>query len=446
MKRSLLLCMSLALLLIVAVSFAQDRSFFPAPGDRGRCQPVRAAGTPPGGVAMSGAPVEAVDGAGAGEVRSAESDVIGGADSASVPAAPEQQGDLRAGLIDDNVLWDDFLLYRREALENQTFVFNDVDVSVRHIITVRDDDGLPVLGARVSVSDAQGSTLIQTRTLADGRTLFFPQQFGEAQDSYEVSVERDGVTEQFTLDNSGGQRAWDVTLDVPERQTFAVERPRVDVMFLIDTTGSMGDEIAQLQATLLDVSTQIAVLEGNPDVRFGMVTYKDRGDEYVTCIYDFTPDVAVFQADLNLVTAGGGGDKPESLNEGFYDAIHSVEWRTEETISLIFLITDAAPHLDYPDDYNYAVEMVEAAERGIRVHPIGSSGLELPEEYILRQIGQYTQGQFVFLTYAGGVPGTAGDERPDLSAGADPSNFTVAALDDVILELITRDITALQTP
>lgn len=113
---------------------------------------------------------------------------------------------------------------------------------------------------------------------------------------------------------------------------------------------------------------------------------------------------------LNTVRADGGGHYPESLNEGLHQAIHNVEWRAEDAIQLIFLVADAPPHLDYANDYDYAVEMEQAARRGIKILPIASSGLDDQGEYIFRQLAQFTQGRFIFLTYEGPINGgPAGD-------------------------------------
>src|SRR5207249_1532731 len=150
---------------------------------------------------------------------------------------------------------------------------------------------------------------------------------------------------------------------------------KLDVLFLLDSTGSMGDEIGKLQSNILSVSGQIGSLPMHPDVRYGMVTYRDRGDAYITQVYQFTPDVSKFQAGLSAVTAGGGGDTPESLNAGLHDAIRAVEWRDDTTIKIVFLVADAPPHLDYPDDYDYAQEMVEATRHGIKIFALAASGL-----------------------------------------------------------------------
>src|SRR5690606_17566355 len=109
-------------------------------------------------------------------------------------------------------------------------------------------------------------------------------------------------------------------------------------------------EIAQLQGNILTISDQIDALPANVDVRYGLVSYRDRGDAYVTRVTDFTDSVTEFQENLLRVVAAGGGDYPESLNEGLDMALNAVEWRTGDTIRLVFLVADAPPHVDYQDD------------------------------------------------------------------------------------------------
>jgi hypothetical protein len=171
-------------------------------------------------------------------------------------------------------------------------------------------------------------------------------------------------------------------------------------------------------------------------VRYGMVTYRDRGDAFVTKTFDFTPEVQDFSGSLSTVSADGGGDTPESLNEALHQAVNGVEWRGGETVQLIFLVADAPPHLDYPQDYDYAVEMDNAARRGIKIFPIASSGLDDQGEYIYRQLAQYTQGRFIFLTYAGptnsGAPGDVTTHHVD--------DYSVENLDDLLVRLVEEEL------
>jgi hypothetical protein len=220
-------------------------------------------------------------------------------------------------------------------------------------------------------------------------------------------------------------------------------------MFLIDATGSMSDEIQQLQDNILDISRQIDALPGNVDVRYGLVAYRDFDDAYVTRVHDFMPDVRQFQQVLLQLQADGGGDYPEALNEGLNEALNNVAWREENTVKLVFLVADAPPHIDYNNGLDYSLMMFDSLAKCIKIHPIASSGLQPEGEFILRQIAQVTMGHFIFLTYDDGTPGTPGDERPDLEVGTPEDeqgigDYSVSQLDEMVLRLITDELAALR--
>jgi uncharacterized protein YegL len=296
-----------------------------------------------------------------------------------------------------------------------------------------------------------GQTVVSdTQTYANGQTLFFPNAnpAGRGQQSYRVLVAAQNSAFEFTLDPQRGP-LWNINLS----KRRPVSTPKLDVLFLLDATGSMADEIAQLQNNILAISSQIADLPGSVDVRYGLVAYRDRGDAYVTQQFDFVPDVGDFQARLSGVFADGGGDTPEALNEALHEAVQNVSWRGADTVKLIFLVADAAPHLDYQNDFDYTREMAEAAGKGIKIHPIASSGLTPDGEFIFRQIAQYTMGHFIFLTYEQGGSGAPGEARPDLSVGTPASpatggqgDYSVEQLDELVLRLITDELAALDRP
>ncbi|MCA9912385.1 MAG: VWA domain-containing protein, partial [Anaerolineae bacterium] len=353
---------------------------------------------------------------------------------------------LQAGEIDDNADWDTYQEYRNNYLQQYgMFTVTDLDTTDRQVIRVVDDNNLPVLGACVQIF--HGERLItESFTYATGLTMFFPNVREDTRyvDEFTVRATYGQIVAESNLDRTDIGGAVTVELPIEHNST----NPKLDVMFLIDSTGSMADEILQLQENILAISTQIDALPGNVDVRYGLVTYRDRTDEYVTRVYDFTDDVRQFQANLNTVEAGGGGDYPESLNQGLEESLNVVSWRGSDTVKLVFLVADAPPQLNYRDDVNYTISMHEALERGIKIHPIASSGLQPEGEYILRQIGQYTMGHFIFLTYEDGTPGTPGEERPDLQVGSPEDeqgigDYSVAELDELVLRLITDELTAL---
>ncbi len=180
----------------------------------------------------------------------------------------------------------------------------------------------------------------------------------------------------------------------------AREGPRVDVAFLLDATGSMGDEIEAVKEKIREMISEIALGEPTPDVRFGIVAYRDRGDEYVTRVYELTRDIDLIAENLDQIRANGGGDYPESFNEGLHVAVQDLNWDSEGQVSrLVFLIADAPPHMDYADDFDYKDEIVAAQERGIVVHAIGASGLDRKGEDIFKEVAAGTQGSFQWLAY-----------------------------------------------
>jgi len=346
---------------------------------------------------------------------------------------------LTAGEINDNELWRDYLEYRRQ-FENSgwdQYVWN-VDVEERHVINIETAGGLPVLGADVQVYSGQ-DLVTDFTSPATGTVYFFPNVYRTRRDQqYEVVVSKNQTQTSFDL-TPGQSNEWFITLDVPPTQPPV----QVDVLFLLDATGSMGDEIDQLKDNILSISAQIEALPANPDVRFGMVLYRDRGDEYVTRNYGFTGDVQEFQEALVQVRAAGGGDKPESLNEALHVAVNEVTWRSDETAKLIFLVSDAPPHLDYPRDFDYTATMQDAAEQGIKVHTIASSGLEDTGpygEFIYRQIAQYTGGNFIFLTYDS-QPRV--DQEPGRDVAVPEDNYSVEDLDALVIRLIAQELAAL---
>ena len=336
---------------------------------------------------------------------------------------------ISAGEVDDNEQWEEYLRYR---LEFQGPRVHNVDVSERYAIAVADAGGGPVPNAVVRVSTGE-TLLFQGRTYANGQTLFFPRayQAAEGVEEFRLYVERNGVSQSLDVAR-GEQSDWVVTLDTTVSYDDGVP---LDILFLLDSTGSMADEINQIKETLLSISSRIADLPSQPDLRFGMVSYRDRGDEYVTRVYEFDRDVSRFLEAVRGVHADGGDDEPESLNEALHVAVQMPEWRLDDAVRLVFLVADAPPHLDYPQDYDYAVEMADAKRRGIKIFSVATSGLNAQGEYIFRQIAQHTMGRFIFLLYhgEGGTPSTPHDV----------AGYTVERLDDLVVRLVEEELAAL---
>ena len=175
--------------------------------------------------------------------------------------------------------------------------------------------------------------------------------------------------------------------------------PRIDVAFALDTTGSMGDEIDVVKEKIVEIARKISAGQPAPDVRFGIVAFRDRGDLYVTRTFPFSREIADVEKTLRTLDAAGGGDEPEAVAEGLYAAVHELQWDfANDTARMIFLIGDAGPH-EYPDGKNWRKVASEAAEKGITISVLGCSGLSAAGEQVFEKIARIADGTMMHLTY-----------------------------------------------
>ncbi len=367
------------------------------------------------------------------------SEVLGRGDvAAAAPAdawtggyTPPSSSGLKAGFSDDNEQYNYFLGF----LEDYAHVpHRELDVSDRVTLQVTDSDGKAVANALVTVR-VGGKPVDRGVTLPDGRFRLYPGAYGEA-DDWEVSIE-----------SISGEWAGTVEADGPRSVAAELPSPRkvpsplpLDVLFVMDTTGSMGGEIERLRATIEIIHDNISSIAPRPEVRFGMVLYKDQGDEYVTRVVPFTDDLESFRKSLSLVYASGGGDYPEDLEAALEDSVTRMKWNSDG-VRLAFVVTDATAQLGYKRNYDYVSSMRKARALGIKFHTIGTGGLDVDGEYVLRQISQYTGGRYIFLTYG---------ERGESEGGAEGSvshhtgsNFTADKLETIVIRFVKEDLSAL---
>jgi len=179
--------------------------------------------------------------------------------------------------------------------------------------------------------------------------------------------------------------------------------PRVEVAFVLDTTGSMGGLIEGAKRRIWSIARRIGEGRPRPDLRLALVAYRDRGDAYVTQVHDLTPDMdAVYRA-LMSFQADGGGDGPEHVSAALSDAVHRVAWSQGPGLKVIFLVGDAPPHVDYQDGFDYRRHAREAAARGIVVETIQCGG-DTATAAVWREIASLSAGHYARIDAQGGMP------------------------------------------
>lgn len=207
---------------------------------------------------------------------------------------------------------------------------------------------------------------------------------------------------------------------VPVLPVVAGDAPRIDVVFLIDSTGSMADEIDVVKQRVVAMMDDLRKGQPRPHVRFGVVTFRDRGDEYVVRTHPLTEDTQTVHKFVTDLVADGGGDMPESVNEGLEAAIEQMQWTPAsvgKATRMIFLIGDAGPHLDYQDGPSYTRLCEQARQLSIKIQVMGCSGITENGLDDFRQIASLGGGDFEYLTYRQKVATDDGSIRYTLIEG-----------------------------
>ncbi len=182
-----------------------------------------------------------------------------------------------------------------------------------------------------------------------------------------------------------------------------ITRPRMEVVFVLDTTGSMGGMIAGAKQKIWAVANKLKSAQPTPEIRFGLVGYRDRGDEYITKVFGLTTNLDEVYTHLYAFEATGGGDEPESVNEALHKAVRDMQWSSDQDVlRVIFLVGDARPHMDYQDDVKYPETCRLANRKGILINTLQCGRLE-GTETVWREIAGMTNGCYAAILQDGGT-------------------------------------------
>jgi hypothetical protein len=199
----------------------------------------------------------------------------------------------------------------------------------------------------------------------------------------------------------------------PARVT-PVRPPRVEVTFVLDTTGSMGGLIEGAKRRIWSIARRIGEGRPRPDLRIALVGYRDLGDEYVTRVHDLSGDMDEVYQNLSAFRAEGGGDTPEHVSRALHDAVQRVSWSQGPGLRVIFLVGDAPPHVDYQDGFDYHRHVGEAHQKGIVVETILCGG-DRQAAAVWQEIAALGQGHYAQIDGQGGMPAAVTPVDADLA-------------------------------
>lgn len=194
----------------------------------------------------------------------------------------------------------------------------------------------------------------------------------------------------------------------PLKQTFGIpDKAKMEIVFVLDTTGSMGGLIDGAKKTIWSIINDISAAQPKPEIKIGFVAYRDKGDAYVTQDFDLTSDLDSAFSTLQKFAASGGGDMPEHVSAGMHDAVSKTKWtvggsNNKALYQSIFLVGDCPPHTDYTDGLNYKAETDKAAQKGIFVNAI-RCGDNTETEKVWMDVAKRGNGSYFSIAQTGGV-------------------------------------------
>lgn len=179
--------------------------------------------------------------------------------------------------------------------------------------------------------------------------------------------------------------------------------PRIQLVFCLDVTGSMSGLINTARQKIWSIASSIMQSNEQPDLQIGLVFYRDKGDNFITKRVEITSDLDSVYLKLMEITAAGGGDAPESVNQGLYESVKKMNWSKDSLVyKAVFLVGDCGPHMDYKDDVKYpeTVKMAKAEE--IVINSILMGGGCSGSREVWRDVAALTGGDFFEVGYDAG--------------------------------------------
>ncbi|HWY38561.1 MAG TPA: VWA domain-containing protein, partial [Bacteroidia bacterium] len=295
----------------------------------------------------------------------------------------------------------------------------------RYSVFVMDAQKKPLIDAPVTLHAKNGNLLFSSRTDNTGRAELWANLFEKQEKPSYLEVAYDGknYTKESIKKFGGGINNFvlPVSGSSPEN---------LDIMFVVDATSSMADEINYLKEELGDIISNAYKQLPCMKINLGSVFYKDWVDDYVTKTSALSPGIDATLNFINEQSASGGGDYPEAVEMALKEAVNNGKWSRQAAARLLFLVLDAPPH-----DSERVIKQVQeqvalAAQKGIKIIPLAASGVNKSTEYLLRSFALATNGTYVFLTDHSGVG------NPHIKPST--NEYDVELLNALILRLIKQ--------
>ena len=338
---------------------------------------------------------------------------------------PIEAGKLTAGEVNDYSKWNLWNDLTKDEFKKYSSIWS-LHPKHRYTVIVKNESQMPIFGAKVqlfknneiiwsSVTDNSGKAELWNNPFFDDST----------KDNLQIRIIKDNHSKIIEKPVEIGQGLNIVTI-----ASECQKAGSLDIAFLIDATGSMGDEIDYLKADLDNIIRSIQDTIPDVTINLGISHYRDFGEEYLIKSIDLSSDINKSLKFLSEAKADGGGDYPEALEVGLYEVINNFSWNENSIAKVVFLILDAPPHhnSNIIDSLQKVISL--ASKKGIRIIPLTCSGIEKDTEFLMRSIALLTNGTYTFLTDHSGIG------NPHIEPSTD--KYEVETLNNLIKRLIVQ--------
>jgi von Willebrand factor type A domain. len=336
-----------------------------------------------------------------------------------------QPGVITAGEWDDLEHWDFWTsIIQKDTFKSIPAYWNIYSLN-RISVHVIGTDSLPVIDIAVHLQK-DGQTIFSARTDNRGNAELWTGLFQEnTNPDYSA----------FKIDINSGAKLLNHVKSWPEGINQVILPPakvenNIDVAFVVDATGSMGDELEYLKTELLDVISRAQSGNRNATILTSSVFYRDEGDDYLTKVSDFTTDYNTTIDFIKDQHSDGGGDTPEAVHAALDKAMNSLQWSAHARTRLLFLVLDAPPHHETSVISSIQASMQTAAAKGIKIIPVTASGIDKDTEFLMRFFSISTNGTYVFITDDSGI----GESHLRATVGP----YEVEYLNNLMVRLINK--------
>lgn len=338
---------------------------------------------------------------------------------------PVESGKLTAGEINDYSKWNLWNDLTKDEFKKYSEIWN-LNPKYRYTVVVKNESQMPIFGAKVQLF--KNNELIWTSvTDNSGKAELWNNPFYDdsTKSNLQIRIIKDNQSTLIDKPIEISQGLNIVAIDSECQKATSI-----DIAFLIDATGSMGDEINYLKADLDNIIRSIQDSIPDKTINLGISHYRDYGEEYLIKSSDLNSDINKSLKFLSDAYASDGGDYPEAVEVGLHEVINNFSWNENSIAKVVFLILDAPPHQESNiiDSLQRVISL--ASKKGIRIVPLTCSGIEKDTEFLMRSLALLTNGTYTFLTDHSGIG------NPHIEPSTD--KYEVETLNNLIKRLIVQ--------